>query len=622
MPRLLFGQRYWGECPSEAMAEILRRMDSQPWRQALEETPSAERVLAHLTSSIGPEFVHAMPWNEIETALDIGSGMGFMTSVLAQRAKTVVGLEAVPERALFQRKRAAQDGFANWRPLIASAAALPFAPATFDLVSLNGVFEYIGLWGEGDPLALQRRFLTEALRVLKPGGYLYVGIECRYGLGAVMGGPDHSGLAFTSVMPRWLAAAYCRWRRVDFYGSEHVADGYRTYTHTPTQYGRLFSEAGFGSVEVHGVFDGYNRQKAVYRLDDARARRVTRELVDPPASWKGWLVRALANSAPLGPLLESEVVVFGRKTAKEGRLTWTDLPHAGPVTQFSSHDKVFVLCFDGETPTKVFKVPKTREAAGLAAKEYGFLRAASTRSGAASASWPLRWPTPLGERTVNGVRAFEYEFAAGTPLSSQLFPVSFDPARFARLFAALVDGYEALCVKLTPAAADADYDELSGRLRGIGVDDAAFTARVAAACDKLRARRWPLRATHGDLSLSNTMLLPDGGLVLVDWENASSAGLVAIDLLRLLADVRDESRWLSPPVRDAVLDGARATVRGSLERSGFSEADYADLEALYAAHQFHMWLTRDSSARTSVRARDLLRRYHSRDLSPAGPRAA
>ncbi|HEX4048156.1 MAG TPA: hypothetical protein VH309_10000, partial [Elusimicrobiota bacterium] len=96
IPRLLFGQGYWGECSSEKMAEILRRMDAVPWREALQDTVPNEPFREHLTGSIGPDFVHGLPWGEIETVLDVGSGMGLMTAVLAERAKTVVALEAVP----------------------------------------------------------------------------------------------------------------------------------------------------------------------------------------------------------------------------------------------------------------------------------------------------------------------------------------------------------------------------------------------------------------------------------------------------------------------------------------------------------------------------------------------
>jgi len=99
---------------------------------------------------------------------------------------------------------------------------MPFAPESFDLITLNGVFEYIGLWGKGDPQALQEKFLRSALRLLRPNGYLYVGIETRFAAASFMGALDHSGHAYTTLMPHKIADWYCRWRSKPFYGSEHA----------------------------------------------------------------------------------------------------------------------------------------------------------------------------------------------------------------------------------------------------------------------------------------------------------------------------------------------------------------------------------------------------------------
>ncbi len=323
MPRLLFGQAYRGEYSSGTMSLIVDRMDSIPWRRALEESGVERTDHELLTGSIGPDFIYGLPWDEIETALDVGSGMGHMAALLAERAKTVVALEPVPERALFQRKRAAQDGLSNWHPIIAGDAALPFAPGTFDLITLNGACGPAGALVGGDPETRQRRFLDDAFRLLKPGGYLYVGAANRLAL-------------------------------------------------APARYKKLFSTAGFGSVEVFGVFDGFERQKAVYPLDDARPRRFARELANPAASWRGSLRRWLSNAGPWSGILEDgAVVVFGRKNHKDGRLAWPGLPHGGAVTQFSTGDKFFVVCYD-EEPSSVFKGAKTSEAAVLLAKEYDF----------------------------------------------------------------------------------------------------------------------------------------------------------------------------------------------------------------------------------------------------------
>lgn len=536
------------------MAEILRLADSMPWRRAVREAAPDEAVRGRFAGSIGADFVYGMPWDEMETVLDVGSGVGFMTALLAERATTVVGLEPTPENALFQSKRAAQDGFSNWHPVIAGAGALPFAPETFDLIALNGAA------GEDGKRLVERLF-----RLLKPDGYIYVG----------------------------------------------VGEGARRYR-------RTLKKAGFARVDVFGVFDGLKRQKAVYRLSDDGPRRVTCELVNPPVTWRGWALRRIAQAGPWRGIAEGPVASFGRKSAKEGRLAWSGLPHAGPVTQFSTGDKVFALCFD-PAPSSVFKGPKSVEAAGLLAAEYAFLQSASRRHGEEAESWPLRWPKPLGVHRLHGREFYHYEFAYGSPLSKQLQPLSFDLAGYLRHLERLIERYVELCGRMTAASPEASskdaWDRLLDRLSSVRIDGSGAGERIKAACEAARGRRWPTHVTHGDLSLTNAVVLPGGGMVLVDWERAAPGGLIAIDLVRLVHDAWDESALLAPGSRRAVMEGTRRIVRAALGRLGVESGNYAEVEALFVAHQFDMWLSRDRDAGTSPRALELLRKHRLREFA-------
>ena len=92
--------------------------------------------------------------------LDLGCGTGYGTSDLAQVAASAVGVDLAPEAIAY-----AVSHFPNARFLECSASAVPFPPASFDLVTAFEVIEHLQDW---------RALLTEAHRVLEPNGILIV----------------------------------------------------------------------------------------------------------------------------------------------------------------------------------------------------------------------------------------------------------------------------------------------------------------------------------------------------------------------------------------------------------------------------------------------------------------
>jgi len=90
--------------------------------------------------------------------LDIGCGLGMYVSRFRQFSDDVYGVDVDPDKIA----RAS-----SWLPnlQVAPAEALPFDPATFDVILLNEVIEHV----DDD-----RRSIREAYRVLAPGGHIVV----------------------------------------------------------------------------------------------------------------------------------------------------------------------------------------------------------------------------------------------------------------------------------------------------------------------------------------------------------------------------------------------------------------------------------------------------------------
>ena len=95
-------------------------------------------------------------------ALDVGCGVGYGTAELASQARFAIGIDSAPDAIVHARSTYALQN-TNFIP--ASATALPFRDASFELVTAFEVIEHLTDW---------RALLSEVRRVLHSDGVFLV----------------------------------------------------------------------------------------------------------------------------------------------------------------------------------------------------------------------------------------------------------------------------------------------------------------------------------------------------------------------------------------------------------------------------------------------------------------
>jgi SAM-dependent methyltransferase len=289
---------YWGEIPFGPMQEVNRVAAATNWRSALLDStePSVQRASGMILNLERANWHWLLDLSPDSRVLDIGAGMGTNSHALALRYREVIATEPVLERIQFMQQRFAQEQLSNIRIVRTSLWSLPFAEESMDLVAMNGVLEWVAEGVPGDPGELQKSALAKAARVLRPGGYLYLGIENRFVPGYFIGYPDpHCGLPFVTVLPRCAAQWLAR--------RKGAADGYRNYLYSSRGYRKLLQTSGFSAVELYAAIPSYNHPRFLIPLQGPQFRHY---------------VRCFENSTHANPL---------KRIAKAALLRANILPH-------------------------------------------------------------------------------------------------------------------------------------------------------------------------------------------------------------------------------------------------------------------------------------------------------
>jgi ubiquinone/menaquinone biosynthesis C-methylase UbiE len=196
-------------------------------------------------------------------ALDVGTGGGHTALLLAPHVARVVATDLSPAMLAAARTHLAKKDVSNVEFVPADAEDLPFASATFDLVTCRNAAHHLP-----DPPA----FAAEAVRVLRPGGRLVVQDQCA---------PEDAA-----------AAAFVN----DF---ERQRDPSHVRALTETEWHRLFRTAGLDVERVQQIEKRHDLEDwtRVQECDTDTVAGLLRSLQEAPPIAAEWMLPRFENGA-------------------------------------------------------------------------------------------------------------------------------------------------------------------------------------------------------------------------------------------------------------------------------------------------------------------------------------
>ena len=267
----------FGLLPDSEDVRFLRAIKKYGFSEAVERVFSKNPLIrARIFNSFIRSYVWLNDSGNFSTCLEIGPGYGALVEELSHVCDTVYAVEVVPTRAKIVQERMRWANADNVVVVSTDALNIPLKDSTLDVIYMVGVLEWLPISYQGDPRDVQVMALQYLRSKLRDGGKLIVGIENRFGAQYFAGWPDHNGLRFTSVLPRWLADAYSRMRG---------RGPYRVRTYSYWGYRDLFREAGFRRVELFGALRSYRFPRYVVSTAQDSLRTFFDDVYVPKTKW-------------------------------------------------------------------------------------------------------------------------------------------------------------------------------------------------------------------------------------------------------------------------------------------------------------------------------------------------
>lgn len=497
---------------------------------------------------------------------------------------------------------------------------LPFADASFDCIVgsrvIEGIAEDRRTWNRGDnafgnpwrmiasqfgstgPARIQRAFLVEIRRILKPHGQVFFVAGNRTSYEHLLGLVGVRGeRKVAPALPRLLA---------NFLSITAHGRPCRRYLHTSGGYRRLLRSAGFPRMEVLKLLPDPERLMEIRPADDrAKGWR-------PAAGSAGWRHRIKSHErfAPgYGIIAEPAENPSPHLLARilQSIAANTGLPTDSGIEiekfEVRNTEKLILWATAGKHPV-IIRLPLSDAAAQGLRRNWRFLRLFSDRH-------DLRAPRPVCSGEISRIPYFVEQRLTGAHLLDQLRGTDRDR---------LLGGVEQAMNALNPALETERHVSLTGSryqtlvqrpldliLAAVEDHELRRTAQ-----DALRGRLFGLRfrsgIAHGDFNIANLLVLDNGSIAVFDWEAARVRGIPAVDAVNYLDAMYRHAvpgKTMVDTIRLLMEDSwpnaaEHAYLRRQASRSGVDPQGIPALSLLFWLHRIEAQLTLGSEHHASV----------------------
>ena len=273
----------YSDTASDQLLGVIEKLKDNSWLDVIsamyaEENPWLYRII---TNSNRSDFIFLLPLKEGDLALDLGAGWGQVAIPLSKFCD-VVAVEGNLEKIKIMNEIAHQEKRENILFVLSDLFRMPFEKEQFNFIILNGVLEWVGAFNyEDEPIKQQQKILKKIYDLLTPNGYLYIGIENKYGLKYLLGEiDDHTGLTDFTYLPIEMAKRVFK---------EKTGEELRVFVHGKKDYEDMLKKAGFSSVQFFGALPDYKLPNYIVDLSVPMISKYFIETMDFVEEHKGGL---------------------------------------------------------------------------------------------------------------------------------------------------------------------------------------------------------------------------------------------------------------------------------------------------------------------------------------------